>query len=348
MEYLQQLINNTRTITPPQVRKCKIKGYLLKNGYKPINMLPNLFLNDSGQIYDLNTYKQLPKAKCNEIIKSLEKTKTATHVLTSQMKRRDFIKYLTQKGYKRIKTLPNLFLNDSGQIYDLNTGRKLTAIRNTYIRYCGRYLNIAKLVLLTFKKEQIRGGQIRFIDGNKSNISTQNLEYVTKYNDRKHIDRERLKTAIRCYFEVEKKYNTKNHIQTRIFLKHIISTRLFYYDYSKRPHIDVFKSYMNGIINNCANVSKMHGITVRDCNYIINDFINLLVNDILTDMQNGILQTKEYYKKLTNTDYTRQTNEYLKKRGLKPLPLRKKAKKETLNVYIKHSNQIKSMYYGND
>jgi len=258
-----------------------------------------------------------------------------------QIKRREMCRLLNEKGYKRIPTLTGLFLNANGQIYDLNTRKELKPTSKNHIIVGSKYLNLPKLVLLTFKKEQIRSGQIRYIDGNRCNLNPQNLEYATKYNNEKNsINHEHLKTAIRCYFAVENRYNTKDCVLTRMYLMEIINCRLFYIEYSKRPYIDIFICYMEGITNSRAMVAKEHKICVRDCNYIVNDFTNLLINDVLHDLQAGILTVKDYYKKKTKTEQIRETNEYLKRMGYKPLRLRKKSAKEKTKEYLKRLKSI--------
>ena len=256
------------------------------------------------------------------------------------IKRREMCRILNEKGYKRIPTFRDLFLNANGQIYNLNTGKELKPTSKNHIVVSDKYLSVPKLVLLTFKKEHIRSGEIKYIDGNKSNLSLQNLEYATKYNEKNSIDYESLKTAIRCYFEVEKQYNVKGYILTRMYLTEIINCRFFYTKYSKRPYIDIFVRYMEGITNSRATIAKEHKISVRDCNYIVNDFINLLTNDVLHDLQTGILTIKDYYKKKTKTQQIKEINEYLEKNGQQPLPLRRKSAKQQIKEYLNISKSI--------
>ena len=258
------------------------------------------------------------------------------------IKRREMCRILNKKGYKRVPTFPNLFLNDNGNIYNLSTGKELKPTPKGHVIVNSQYLSLPKLVLLTFKKEQIRSGQIKYIDGNKRNLNPQNLQYVTQYPDSNKINYERLKIAIQCYFEVGKQYNVKDYTLTRIYLKSIIERRCFYMDYANRAGMDIFKSYMNDITNSRAKVAKVYDIPVKDCDFIVNDFTNLLINDILIDLEIGILTAKEYHKPKTQTQTIREINEYRKSVGHALLPLRKSSDKEKINKYLKHSKSIQN------
>jgi len=166
-----------------------------------------------------------------------------------------------------------------------------------------------------------------------------------------NINYENLTTAIRCYFEVEKRYNPKDYILTRLYMNQIIKIRGFYEDYSKRAGMYIFENYMQGGRNSRAETAKKTGISVRDCNYIINDFTNLFANDILTDLQAGKLTIKDYFRNKTKTQKLREANKYLTAHGMKPLPLRKKSDKEKVRDFKKYLNELKNeknLNNGND
>ena len=114
-------------------------------------------------------------------------------------------------------------------------------------------------------------------------------------SDRKsEINAENLYTAIRCYFEVPKRYTVKDCILTRMYLTEIIRKRRFYEDNYKRSGFDIFKSYMKGVVNNMRNVSKEHDTNLKDVQIIVNDFLNLLINDILADLKAGKLKVNDF------------------------------------------------------
>ena len=85
---------------------------------------------------------------------------------------------------------------------------------------------------------------------------------------------------------------------------------------------------MKGVVNNMRNVSKEHDTNLKDVQIIVNDFLNLLINDILADLKAGKLKVNDFQPRpKTKTQLLRETNEQLKEMGLKPVPLRKRAQK---------------------
>jgi len=350
MEYFELLLTRTATGTPPPVNKSKLRLFLIEKGYKPIPVLPHLFLNGSGHIFNIDTVRKLTNAEKYDILKNYIQKQPKKQPPAKRYKKPlfktahrpkiEFKRYLRENGYKPIPALQNLFINDCGCVFNLKTGKTLKPTKRNYIITAGKTYNVEKLLLLTFKNEPIRSGKIKYTDGNKLNLNASNLEYVTKYPHRNNINPEALKTAIRCYFEVEKKFNQKDYLQTRLYLKLIIKKRNFYFEYSHRNNIDIFKSYMSELTNSRAKVAKEYGISVRDCDHVINDFINLLINDILTDLNAGKLVVMEYLTKTTKTQEIRELNSHLIKKGYKPLPLRKLSDKEKARKMLKQWNVL--------
>lgn len=126
-----------------------------------------------------------------------------------------------------------------------------------------------------------------------------------------------------------------------MYLTEIIQKRFFYEINYNRSGIAIFKSYMNGITNNVKTVGKQYNMNFKDVQIIVNDFLNLLISDILTDLEAGKLKINDFQPRpQTKTQITRKINEHLTKRGLKPLPLRKKSLKEKLRDFNKRTNEI--------
>jgi hypothetical protein len=304
--YLHTIINRKHTTQKPPVRKSTLIQFLNENGYKPLAAtLPNLFLNSSGHIFNLSTYKRMSGKESRKILENLKKTKPSRRLQLAIMKRD--LAMLLYDEYRHIPEMGSLFINRSGKVINFSTGNEIKPTKRNHILWNGRYLSIAKLLLLTFYDEPYRQtARIKHRDGDRGNFSAYNLAYTTKYPTPNKVDYEKLKTAIRCYFEVEKRYTAKNYFNTRLYLKVIIKTRRFFLKYSQDPNVGIFKSYMSKVTNSRARVAKMYRITVRDCNHIINDFINLLVNDILTDLQNGKLAVMKYRVAKTKTQQIRE------------------------------------------
>jgi len=257
------------------------------------------------------------------------------------VKKSTLIRYLNECGYKSIEALPDMFVSSSGHIFDVKTYKRLSDKESRNI--------LSNLNTGTDNRERATPKQrteqtqpqIQYIDGNRGNISAQNLKHATIYPKRTDTDHERLKTAIRCYFEVEKRYNTKDTVQTNIYLRVIVHHRLFFVKHANRSHIDIFKSYIeHGITTNRVNIAKMFNISVTHCRYIINDFINLLANDVLNDLENGLLYIKDYFQKETKTQEIKKVNEWRKTQGFEPLPLRKKSEKQSIREFEKYILEI--------
>lgn len=261
----------------------------------------------------------------------------------NRIQRAERIKQLKENGYKRIPNIPYLYLNIYGKIYSLKKDKELKPNAKNLIFIENKYLNVPKMMLLVFRKEPIRSNQqIRYIDGDKSNLQIENIEYVRKYKSglKTNVNNENLYTAIRCYFNVPKKYKVKDRFRTRMYLSEILERRGFYIDNRDKEGIEVFKSYMQDTISNHAVIAQKHNISIWDCAYIVNSFINQLSSEILKALEAGILQIKDFKK--TKKQELKELNEYLISKGLPPVRLRKKSNKELIKDFEKYSNNLKN------
>lgn len=255
------------------------------------------------------------------------------------------IRNLKANGYKQVSDYPSLYLNENGTVYSLKKGRELKATAKHLVLVDNEYLNIPKLLLLVFRKEPIRNNQhIRYIDGNRSNFTLSNIEYVQKFGNglKAKINNEELLTAIRCYFEVKKKYKIKDYFTTRFYLNWILDERKFYIEYYDREGIEIFRSYMDGVFNNLVSVAKKHNISISSCKYVVHGFINQLINDIFLDLKEGKLTIKDFKpRRKTQTQELRELNEYLLVCGFTPVRLLKKSDREIIRDYEKHCEELK-------
>jgi hypothetical protein len=250
------------------------------------------------------------------------------------------INRLKADGYRMVNGFRFLYINPFGSIYNLKTGKYN---KKTYIKLENRYLSVAKLVLQAFKNEPYRNGQITFIDGNKENLSVENIKYSRLFepNQYEEINHSELLKAIRCYFEVERRFNTKEACLTRLYVQMIAGKRGFLIEKRMFPNFEIYKTFITGVSNSIANTAKAHKMSVRDCAIIVNGFTNLLVKEILQDLEAGLLCVKEYKAKApTQTQVLKQYNEELKAKGLKPVPVRKRSAKEQLKKYTEHQKSL--------
>lgn len=258
-------------------------------------------------------------------------------------KEREMIQELTAKGFKRVPCIPDLLVNTNGTVYSLEKRKELHRNNQNAVRIKQGSIKIDKLILSAFCNEPIREKRhTKHRNGDKNDFNPKNIVYNQKYEIglKTQINNEKLKTAIRCYFKVPESYNVKNYVLTRIYLVEIIRVRNFYEDYKTDNELNIFKSYMQGFANSRARIAKEFNISVRDCNFIINRFINELVNGIIKDLENGQLEIMDYLpKKKTKTQILKEINEYLTEHGSKTLPLRKKSIKEKLKDFEKYRNE---------
>jgi len=259
-------------------------------------------------------------------------------------KRAETIHQLKQDGFKLVTGFSSLYVNQRGKVYNIKTGKYLKPTPRNLIKPENEYLSVPKLVLQAFAKQPYRNGQIQYINGNKANLSVQNLKYSRIFApDRTHepVNRENLLTAIRCYIQVKERFKISDSYQTRFYLQSITRQRLFFIYKKDLQYIEVFETYIEG--NNTTKTATKHGLTVRDCSVIVNQFINLLITDILTDLENGLLTIQPYKPKPpTKTQTIREYNKGLIERGKKPLPLRKKSLKEQLRDFQKTIDEFKN------
>ncbi|WP_321287836.1 hypothetical protein [uncultured Sunxiuqinia sp.] len=206
------------------------------------------------------------------------------------------INQLKQDGFRVVKNHPDLYINENGTIYSLTAGKTLKTDSKNRLLIQGKRLNVPKLILEAFKGEPYNGGQVVYIDGDNNNMALENLKYsrILPPNVSNNVDKADMLTAIRCYFEVEKRFNLKNTIQTKLYLQGITAARQFFDTHKKAPHIGLFNAYVSEILCSKAKAAKSYGIETRDGTEIINGFLNELTKEVLADLKNGVLILQDY------------------------------------------------------
>lgn len=247
--------------------------------------------------------------------------------------RNETIHELKRQGFRLVKEYKYLYINELGKIYSLRQGKYLKPTAQNYIPLEKGYLSVPKLVLLVFKEQTYRTGQIHYIDGNKRNLSGENLKYSCLFSTDINVtvNKTDLMSAIRCYFEVDKHYSISDALKTRMYLSTINEISGFVILNKNKPYIEVYKSYINVELFGLKSIeqtAKNHSLSVRDCTIIVNSFTNELINKILQKKESGQLNELPYKaKQPTKTEQTRHINEYLTTHGHTALPLRKKGAK---------------------
>ncbi len=204
--------------------------------------------------------------------------------------RNSIIKDLVSKGFKRSKNAPFLYLNKSGVAYGLKKGKLLEPDSRNYIFVEKKRLSLPKLILATFASQPIKGGRIVYIDGNKRNLNVDNLRYSSQLLAIQlvSIDKSLLLEAIRCYFNVSKRYSVRNTELTKVYLSFIVEKR----GLQGGKNAKLIEYYLLG--KNVKECSAKFGLSERDTRAIINDFINGLSNEVIKDKQHGLLNELSY------------------------------------------------------
>ena len=222
------------------------------------------------------------------------------------------ISKLKLRGFKVIPKSRNYYINQSGDIVNLITGNLLKNYpRNEHVRIEGKTLNIAKLVLLTFKKQPYRENQhIEYKDSDKTNYHLSNVKYkrIFKAKAACKVNKADLLTAIRCYFAVNKRFKIKDDTATKIYLSLI---------YEKRKHktgntiIKAAYLYEYYLKSSITETAKNYNLSVRDTEIVINSITNILIINTLNDLEAGKLTIQAYKpRKKTNAQAIKEYFEF--------------------------------------
>lgn len=236
---------------------------------------------------------------------------------------------LKETGCKQIPGMRDYYINQTGQVTNIKTGNPLKWITGRdLIRIENKTYNVPKLILLAFRGEPYRKQKkMAYMDGNKGNISLQNIQYAALYVDLPDTvinDIDFIK-AIRCYIQVRKRYNRMDNIATMLYLRTITDIRCFFSHYAKHPYIDIFQAYLSGFRMSIAATAKEKGIPVKECGIIVRFYINLLISDILKDVEAGILVVLPYQpRKKTMAQVLKEYNADRIADGLPPLKIDKR------------------------
>lgn len=232
---------------------------------------------------------------------------------------------LQKQGFKAVIGFEPLYIDRTGKVYDFAQQRFLTISPKCRITYNGQAYSVPKFILMVFGKQPYQNKRhVRFADGNKTNLHVQNLSYTV---DRQKIAicHAELMKAVRCYFQVPKRYKTRNTFQTRLYLCEIARVRAFRSDVDG---FEVFRTYIENPLHSKQRVAKMHGITITICTEIVNQCIKVLLCDVLHDLDCGMLQIIDYRpRKQTTAQILKQYNETS---GRDPIRLPKKQTPEQL------------------
>lgn len=249
---------------------------------------------------------------------------------------------LQRAGFKPVPGFDGLYIDRRGAVYDYHRRRDITPNNPARLQFHAKRLSVPKLILLVFAKQPYQKRQVRHLDGNANNLQVNNLQYAPTKADLT-IDPAALMRAVRCYFQVPKRYKTNDHTQTRYYLAAIASKRGFVPCHRDAPGIGIFESYLNDWMLNKTRVAEKHGIQVRRCIEIINPLIKQLIAEVLQDLECGYLAVQDYRPRpQTNAQALKEYNASLRERGIAPIKIpRKKSDKQILREWDQYIDQMR-------
>ncbi len=250
---------------------------------------------------------------------------------------------LLREGWRQIPTSQR-WINDKGELLTPDTN-KITTPRNVITPH-GR-IKIAKAVLWLFGGVTPRSGQITHLNGDKEDNSLNNIKYSALFNrsERETIDRDNLRTAIRCYFNIDRKAKpdlcdgiTRTHIGLLAELRSYVERK------ANEPFISIFGEWLGDGITlslNTTEIARKHAMAVRDIRLIVARYLNALTSEVCDDLDEGELSLQPYLE--TASERRQRITKILHNRGLKrPSPPRYPAdiEREMLRLTIEPPSPI--------
>jgi len=121
---------------------------------------------------------------------------------------------LQKQGFRPVPGFDALYINRAGTVYDYRRKRILSPRPKNRVAYADKQISVPRLLLLAYRKQPYNTRrQIRYIDGDKTNIEVDNLSY-TPDPATLWIDYADLYMAVRCYFQVPKRYKATDRAGT--------------------------------------------------------------------------------------------------------------------------------------
>ncbi len=232
------------------------------------------------------------------------KTKTA-----KQIEQQNRANELQRKGWKNIPKT-TFWISKNADFCNVKTGKVKPAPKTITIP-TGR-IKTEKIILWLFKGEKIRNNKrVVYINGNKVDKQPENLKYRSLEINKETVNANNLKRALRCYFELARKYKaTIGGLTTRIFIYTVIKYRQFDKRNEKEPFFSVFIDYMDDYTTNSTKLAKRYDLTIKDTCKIIAKYTNKLIKETLTDLQAGRLTLKPYTP--TKREVKKRIKDFLK------------------------------------
>lgn len=256
------------------------------------------------------------------------------------------VREMRLRGFKLVPDYPELLINETADVYNLEKRRFEKLDSKNRIRVAGatKYLSVPKLLLLVFRFVPYREGQhVGYLDGNSKNLCPSNVKYTRLFDKglKIELNTANLIKAIRCYNQIEKNFQIKNNILARTYLGQIVYKRGILIHPSDPENLKVVETYLEWSTTGIQATAKIHNMSALDCTVIIYSFLNKLSGEILEDLKRGKLSVLDYLPRpKTKTQAIREYNELKKDLGSAPIPLRAQSKKKMVQDFEKRNSEL--------
>ena len=180
-------------------------------------------------------------------------------------------------------SLKGIVISKTGSVKNSKNNQILKVSKRGYFSYSEKSVNLAKLMIQTFKGIKIRTGQICFRDGNEENFNIENIDYKTKLQKVNKPSETAIINIIKYYFGRNEEINIKDVFRYRMQLKLILDQRNFFKTYKQTLNINVFEDYFSMHYPGLIALSKRNNITVNDAKRTVYFFLNKLIEDCISD-----------------------------------------------------------------
>lgn len=176
-------------------------------------------------------------------------------------------------------SIPGIRVSKTGSVLNSNTGSVLKISERGYFWHESKFVNLAKLMLETFKGIKQRSGRIDFIDGNKKNFEPGNLQYRSKFTELSAPQETAIIQIIKFYIGQSTDVKIKDVFRYRLQLKTVLEQRSFFNVYKGSANIKVFRYYVSIKSPGYYELSKHFNISVNDARRTVYYFLHKLIQD---------------------------------------------------------------------
>lgn len=214
------------------------------------------------------------------------------------------VDFLNKAGFKMLH--PFCHVDKQGRVFNTKTGRFMVPNVRNCVSIRGKNYNVPKIMLHLFEHETIRkDSQIIYFDGNRKNLNINNIAYIREFKAKQVIvDYNNLMLCLRCYIPIPVKHVITDWIVTKLFLQQVVEKSEFFKlcECFNSPGFkvfmfgQVFRYWLYNPRSSEKETAKQFGISEKDCSYIINNHLDMLIKSIMSDLKKNNLTIIPFVK----------------------------------------------------